>query len=215
MSTRRPLARAAAAAAAAVIAAALLAGCGGIDRRAGLSAPATALAPAGPAPRWSAADAPRLGQPADAATLARLDRTVFPDGRGLPPGRGTAAEGERLYRRHCQACHGAGAQGGTADELVGDPAAADPGARTLAAYWPYATTLFDFIRRAMPMTAPGSLRDDEVYALSAYLLATDGLWPRDQPLDGPALAALRMPHRAAFRGVDAPFPAGHGAPATP
>ena len=165
---------------------------------------------AGPAP--SSGDlsavlaAPRLGRPVPAEALARGDRHVFPDGRGLPPGRGSVAQGARLYQAQCAACHGVDGRGLTAEELVGGVgslATAEP-EKTVGSYWPHATTLFDFIRRAMPLHAPGSLQADEVYALSAWLLHANGILPADAVLDAAALAAVRMPNRAGFVAVDDP-----------
>lgn len=150
-----------------------------------------------------AADTPRLGQAATPEALASRDNLVFPDGRGLPPGGGTIDEGRALFASQCAACHGEGGRGGLGGELAGgnpDLTAAQPD-RTIGSYWPYASTLFDFIRRAMPLQAPWSLGNDEVYALVAYLLDANGVAvpPR---LDAAALAAVKMPNRDGFRWVD-------------
>lgn len=149
-------------------------------------------------------ESPRLGRPASAKALAGRDNLVFPDGRGLPPGGGTVGQGRALFARHCTACHGEGGRGGPGGELAGgnpDLTAAQPD-KTIGTYWPYATTLFDFIRRAMPLQAPWSLSDDEVYALVAYLLDANGIAvpPR---LDAAALKELKMPNRNGFRPIDA------------
>lgn len=151
------------------------------------------------------AEGPNLGQPLTAAETARWSLNVFPDGRGLPPGSGTAAQGEPLFATHCAACHGASGQGGTAEELVGGigTLATADAAKTVGSYWPYATTLFDLIRRAKPMTAPGSLRPDEVYALTAYVLHLNGLVTKDTPIDAKSLSAIRMPNRDGFDRIDA------------
>ncbi|MBC7139396.1 MAG: c-type cytochrome [Defluviimonas sp.] len=153
----------------------------------------------------NAVEAPRLGQPVDGATLARQQLNVFPDGRGLPPGRGTASEGAALFAHHCAACHGKDARGGSAEELAGatrplNTPAAD---KTVGSYWPYATTLFDFIRRAKPMTAPGTLNADEVYALSAWLLHVNGVIAADAVMDARSLPAVRMPNRDGFIRIEA------------
>lgn len=153
----------------------------------------------------NAVEAPRLGQAVDGAALARQQLNVFPDGRGLPPGRGTVSEGAALFARHCAACHGKDARGGSAEELAGatrplNTPAAD---KTIGSYWPYATTLFDFIRRAKPMTAPGTLNADEVYALSAWLLHINGVIAADAVIDARTLPAVRMPNRDGFIRVDA------------
>jgi mono/diheme cytochrome c family protein len=148
-----------------------------------------------------------LGHAPAPAALASMDRDVAPDGAGLPPGRGTVAEGEALYRAQCASCHGAEGQGiaPAYPALVGRepregfPFAGNPKlVRTIGNYWPHASTLFDYIRRAMPLTAPGSLSDDQVYALTAYLLAANELLPRDAALDSASLMAVRMPARDRF-----------------
>jgi cytochrome c len=180
-----------------------------MPRRAALVASAAvllagcALKPgAGPA----MAAAPRLGVVATAAETERFDLSVFPDGRGLPPGRGNSAQGAPLFARHCAGCHGSRGRGASAEELVGgsEPLASAFPDKTIGLYWPYATTLFDFIRRSKPMTAPGSLTADEVYALTAWLLFADGVLAADAELDAATLAAVRMPNRAGFIGIDAP-----------
>ncbi|MFH1814312.1 MAG: cytochrome c [Pseudomonadota bacterium] len=151
-------------------------------------------------------EAPKLGTPVTADTLIAQTLNVFPDGRGLPSGQGSVAEGARLFARHCAGCHGKDGRGGTAEELTGasrplDHPAAD---KTIGSYWPYATTLFDFIRRAKPMGAPGTLSADEVYALSAWLLHANGLIGADTVMDAARLAALRMPNRDGFLRIEAP-----------
>ena len=153
----------------------------------------------------NAVEAPRLGRAVDGATLARQQLNVFPDGRGLPPGRGTTSEGAALFARHCAACHGKDARGGSAEELAGatrplNTPAAD---KTVGSYWPYATTLFDFIRRAKPMTAPGTLNADEVYALSAWLLHINGVLAADAVMDARTLPTVRMPNRDGFIRIEA------------
>ena len=151
----------------------------------------------------AAAELPRLGKPAAARALASRDTLVFPDGRGLPPGSGTVAEGRALFSRQCVACHGDAGRGGPGGELAGgnpDLTAPQPD-KTIGSYWPHATTLFDFIRRSMPLNAPWSLRDDEVYALVAYLLDLNGIGVGER-LDATALAAVRMPNRDGFRWID-------------
>lgn len=152
--------------------------------------------------------APRLGRPLSAAQAARFDLDVFPDGRGLPPGRGDALAGGWLYAARCAACHGPRGRGGTADELAGaqEPLTGHTPDKTIGSYWPYATTLFDFLRRAKPMESPGAFSADELYALTAYLLLLNGLVGERDPLDAAALPAVRMPNRAGFVGVDAESP---------
>ena len=146
------------------------------------------------------AETPRLGHHADTAAIAAWAREVWPDGRGLPPGGGTAAAGAPLFADQCASCHGPDGIGGTADELAGGqmPLTIDTPDKNVGTYWPYATTLFDFIRRAMPMTAPGSLRDDEVYALSAYLLWRNDIIGEHDEMNAHTLPAVVMPNRNGF-----------------
>ena len=182
------------------------------SRRAGSAAALCAVALAGvgllAAPARAAGATPRLGQPIEAAAVARADGTVFPDGRGLPAGRGSAAEGRGVYEQQCAACHGSEGSGGSSGRLVsrvasGPRAAARPD-RTIGAYWPYATTLFDYIRRAMPLDRPGSLADDEVYALTAYLLQLNTIVGPQDEMNADTLAAVRMPNRDGFLRMDRP-----------
>lgn len=159
----------------------------------------------------AAADTPRLGVPASAEHIAAWDIDVGPDGRGLPPGSGTAREGAGIYAAKCASCHGAGGEGGPFDPLVGgrDTITSPRPLRTIGSYWPYATTIFDYVRRAMPPTAPLSLTDAEVYSLTAYLLFANGLWPQDKPLDRASLPGVRMPNRDGFvwsKDASAPLP---------
>lgn len=151
--------------------------------------------------------APRLGVAASAADIAAHNTMIFPDGMGLPLGQGNAADGGNLYVRHCLACHGPQGRGGPGGELAGgtESLSSDTPDQTIGTYWPFATTLFDFIRRAMPLNAPGSLSNDEVYALCAYLLSINGVIDADVTLDATALRSLRMPNRDGFIGIDAPI----------
>ncbi len=143
---------------------------------------------------------PGLGEPLSAARMETLDRLVMPDGEGLPIGSGTVQAGKRLYTEKCQACHGEGGVGDSADALAGAEMSlrVEWPEKTIGNYWPYATTLFDFIRRAKPMDAPGSLEDDAVYSLSAYLLYLNGLVTEDAILDQDSLLRVKMPNRAGF-----------------
>ncbi len=156
---------------------------------------------------------PALGTPVEAERLRSLSRTVFPNGEGLPEGAGDVAAGETLFAQRCAHCHGSAGTGATAPELAYAqmPLDSEYPDQTIGSYWPYATTVFDFIRRAMPMEAPGSLSDSEVYDLTAYLLHLNGLHERDAPLTRKGLIGLKMPNRDSFRWVDVPQP-GHDAP---
>jgi S-disulfanyl-L-cysteine oxidoreductase SoxD len=141
-----------------------------------------------------------IGTPVNATDIAAWNIDVAPDGRGLPPGSGDVATGARIFAAKCAACHGAKGEGVIGDRLAGGRgtlASASP-VRTVGSYWPYATTLFDYIRRAMPYNAPQSLSADEVYALSAWILNQNGIVSDDTRLDAHSLAATRMPNRDGF-----------------
>jgi len=153
---------------------------------------------------WSA-DAPQFGMPVTPADIAAWDISIGPDGAGLPPGHGTAREGEAVCAVKCVACHGEKGAGKPNDPLVGGMgslAGDKPALKTVGSYWPYATTLFDYIRRAMPWDHPKSLSDDEVYAVSAYVLNLNGIIGADDALDAQTLPKIRMPNRDGF----IPFP---------
>jgi len=147
-----------------------------------------------------------IGRPATQEEIAARDIDVGPDGAGLPPGRGTAADGAPIYAARCAGCHGKTGTEGPNDALVGRipgdafPFARDPKApKTIGSYWPYATTVFDYIRRAMPPDKPGSLTDGEVYNLTAYLLALNELIPADASVDAASLPKVKMPARDKFK----------------
>lgn len=151
---------------------------------------------------------PNLGRTLPAAPAPG----IFTDGRGLPDGQGTVDAGRALYTAHCVACHGPEGRGGSGGELAGGDAnlSRDPPDQIIGTYWPYATTLFDFVERAMPMDRPGSLSADEVYAVVAYLLCLNGLLDERATLNRDRLAILPMPNRNGFVGVDAPWPTASG-----
>lgn len=150
----------------------------------------------------SVAGAPRpaFGVPATADLVTAWDISVPPTGAGLPTGGGTAREGAAVFLQKCAACHGERGAGKPADPLVGGigTLATNAPLRTVGSYWPYATTLFDYTRRAMPLTNPMSLSNDEVYAVSAYLLFLNGIVGEDERLDAQSLAKVRMPNRDGF-----------------
>jgi mono/diheme cytochrome c family protein len=143
---------------------------------------------------------PNLGQPATAAEIALVDIGIPPSGAGLPAGSGDARAGAKVYAAKCQSCHGDKGAGKPADALVGGKGtlAAGNAVRTVGSYWPYATTLFDYTRRAMPLTAPRTLSNDEVYAVTAYVLHLNGIIGEDQTLDAKTLPAVKMPNRDGF-----------------
>jgi hypothetical protein len=144
-----------------------------------------------------------LGAPASEADIARLDIDVRPDGRGLPDGHGSVAEGARLFAERCEGCHQAGGTKPAApgfDVLVGGQGTFGTGkpVRTIGTYWPYATTLFDYIQRAMPFAEPRSLKPDETYAVVAYLLQANGIVPEGTTLDRASLPKVVMPFRDGY-----------------
>lgn len=125
---------------------------------------------------------------------------IDPTGAGLPPGRGTVQQGAVLYAGKCAACHGSTGTEGPKDRLVGGQGSlATPNPiKTIGSYWPYATTLYDYINRAMPLTAPQSLTPDEIYAVISWLLHHNGILPKDAAMDAETLSAVKMPNRAGF-----------------
>jgi cytochrome c len=125
---------------------------------------------------------------------------VGPQGKELPPGRGTAREGASIYAQKCAACHGATGTEGPADRLVGGQGtlAGDRPVRTVGSYWPYATTVWDYINRAMPVNNPGSLTPNEVYALTAFILSRNGIVQETEVMDRESLPKVRMPNRDGF-----------------
>jgi mono/diheme cytochrome c family protein len=147
-----------------------------------------------------AQDAPHFGTAADPARIKAWDISIAPDGTGLPPGKGSVAEGLAIYSQKCVMCHGVDGVGKPADRLTGGVGTLSSPApvKTVASYWPYATTLFDYIRRAMPVVTPRTLTDHETYALVAYILSVDGIVTKDATLDARSLPKIRMPNRDGF-----------------
>jgi len=151
------------------------------------------------------AENPQFGQAIAPADVASWDISIGPDGAGLPQGRGTAAQGAAVYAAKCQACHGEKGAGGPNDTLVGGISSLAPEktpVKTVGSYWPYATTLFDYIRRAMPFPESKSLTSDETYAVSAYILNLNGIVGTNDVLDAQSLPKVIMPNRDGF----IPFP---------
>lgn len=140
-----------------------------------------------------------FGTPASPERIAAWDVDVRPDGQGLPPGSGTVAQGAQVYRMQCVACHGETGVEGPNDRLVGrEPWEDFPTTRTVGNYWPWATTLFDYMVRAMPQHYPGSLSADDTYAVIAWLLWRNEIIPEDAVMDQTTLPAVVMPARDRF-----------------
>jgi S-disulfanyl-L-cysteine oxidoreductase SoxD len=147
------------------------------------------------------AESPNLGRVATPEEIASWDISIAPDGAGLPPGGGTSEQGEAVYAAKCLACHGENGAGkpndalaGGRGTLVGDQAPV----KTVGSFWPYATTIFDYVRRAMPLNDSKSLTNDETYAIVAYLLQINGIIGRGEQIDASTLPAIRMPNRDGF-----------------
>lgn len=153
---------------------------------------------------WStlpvSAQDPSIGRAPTPEEVQAWDISIPPDGTGLPPGQGNAEEGEKVYAARCRECHGPEAKGGDEAPLVGghDTLATEKPLKTVTGYWPYATTLFDYTRRAMPFKDPGTLSDNQVYAVVAYLLALDGIIEKDTVMNAETLPKVEMPNRDGF-----------------
>ena len=145
------------------------------------------------------AETPNLGRPISEADIAAWDISILPDGRGLPAGSGTAAQGKTLYAEQCAACHGDNGRGGMLGSVVGAPPLDRIDAvKTIANFWGYPTTVFDFIRRAMPSTQPRTLTPDQVYALVAYIFAENKLIGEADVMNAETLPKVKMPNRDNF-----------------
>lgn len=147
-----------------------------------------------------------LGTAATHEQIAGWNIDISPDGKALPNGSGTVAAGEKIYKTQCIACHGANLEGGIGPRLMGGQGslASDKPVKTIGSYWPYATTVFDYIRRTMPFQSPQSLSNDEVYSLTAYLLNKNEIIAADARLDAKTLTAIKMPNRDGFYVDDRP-----------
>jgi mono/diheme cytochrome c family protein len=147
-----------------------------------------------------------IGRPATAAEIAGWNIDIGRDGSNLPTGSGSVDHGREIFDQQCSACHGSKGEGGVGDRLVGGQGtiATPKPIKTVGSFWPYAPTLFDYIRRAMPLNAPQSLSNDEVYAVSAYILNMNGLLAGDAMLDAKTLSAIKMPNRSMFVGDPRP-----------
>ncbi len=145
-------------------------------------------------------EGPGLGKELTAAEVAAIDFTIMPDGDGLPEGSGTAASGRDVYQKNCLACHGENGTGGVNDILSGGHGSikGPMPQKTVGSYWPYATTIFDYVRRAMPLQSPGILSNDEIYAVTAYLLFINDIIAEDTEMNADSLANVKMPNRDNF-----------------
>lgn len=143
-----------------------------------------------------------IGRPATAVEISGWNIDVGRDGRNLPKGSGSVNHGREVFAQQCASCHGDNGKGGLGDRLVGGQGTIGTARpiRTVGSFWPYAPTLFDYIRRAMPQNAPQSLSDDDVYAVSAYILNLNELVGADETIDAKSLAAIKMPNRDKFVG---------------
>ena len=145
-------------------------------------------------------DGPGLGEELTAEQLAAVDFTIMPDGDGLPEGSGNAVAGRDVYIRNCLACHGENGTGGVNDVLAGGHGSltGPRPQKTVGSFWPYATTVFDYVRRAMPFQTPGSLSSDEIYAVTAYLLFINDIVAEGAVMNAESLPKVKMPNRDNF-----------------
>jgi len=149
----------------------------------------------------AAAQSPNLGRPVAPEELAAWDISIGPDGAGLPPGSGTPLQGEAVYVAKCLACHGEKGAGKPNDALAGGRgtlAGDQAPVKTVGSFWPYATTLFDYVRRAMPLNESKTLSNDEVYAVVAYVLRLNGIIEENETIDARTLPKVRMPNADGF-----------------
>ena len=143
-----------------------------------------------------------FGQPATPQDIAMINIDAMPDGRGLPAGQGTYEEGAKVYEKNCLSCHGAKLEGvkGLGNKLIGGRGSLTSGSpvKTIESYWPYASTVFDYVKRAMPFNAPGSLSDNDVYAVTAYILGEADIIDKSTPMNATTLPKVQMPNRDGF-----------------
>jgi mono/diheme cytochrome c family protein len=141
-----------------------------------------------------------VGRPPTPDEMRQWDISIRPDGKGLPPGQGTVVAGREFFANRCSKCHGSNGQGGDSIPLVGGQGSLNgpKPLKTVASYWPYATTLFDYVRRAMPFDNPGTLSNEQVYSVTGYVLYLGGIVPLDAVMDAKSLPKVRMPNRDGF-----------------
>jgi len=141
-----------------------------------------------------------VGRAATANEIARRDISIAPDGKGLPAGEGTAAEGAVIFENRCRECHGPKGEGADEAGFIGKPSdlLGDSPTKSVGSYWPLATTLWDYINRAMPFDRPGELSDDQVYSVVAYILHLNRIVGENDKLNAETLPAIKMPNRDGF-----------------
>ncbi|MCC6588388.1 MAG: cytochrome c [Bryobacterales bacterium] len=141
-----------------------------------------------------------VGRPPTPEEEKAWDISISPSGKELPPGSGTVAEGKEVFSRRCQRCHGEAGKGGDEAALAGGQGTltSPKPLKTVGSYWPYATTLFDYVRRAMPLKDPGTLTPAQVYAVSAYILNLNGIIAENETMNAQALPKVKMPNRDNF-----------------
>ncbi len=142
----------------------------------------------------------QLGTPIDEDQLSGFDLIAAPDGSGMPPGAGTARQGRAVYELNCLRCHAVNGEGVSGNTVIvgGDMRSEESPLRTVGSYWPHASTLFDFIRRAMPADTPKTLTDEEVYQVTAYVLFLNGIVGEDESINSETLTAIAMPNGDGF-----------------
>ncbi|MCK5728327.1 MAG: cytochrome c [Methylococcales bacterium] len=141
-----------------------------------------------------------MGKPVSEKVVKKWNGDIFPNGEGLPIGKGTAMYGKKVYQQYCLSCHGNDGTGASADELAGAQHGLkdNPPDKTIGTYWPYATTLFDFTRRAMPLDKPNTLTTNQLYAVTAYLLHLNGIIKENEIMNEKTLPLVKMPNRDGF-----------------
>ena len=141
-----------------------------------------------------------IGRPAAEEEIRAWNISIPPDGSGLPSGKGAAAEGKEVYKLRCAECHGENGEGGDAAAVAGGRGTlrSPKPLKTVGSYWPYATTIWDYINRSMPFDRPGMLTNDQVYAVTAYLLFLNNIIDGDEEMNAKSLPKVEMPNRKAF-----------------